>query len=316
MTESCGPGHAGVGQRCRAARTAPARRSSARGCACRSRRSTLPSSRRASAIFSLVASAWKSTTTIGVSRRSSSTSCSATENGCDLRVHEQPAHEVEHRDRACRRARGDDAAPRPGAPGPPKFAGRSTRSLRLEQRVEISLAPDVIPGRHDVGATLEQAARRAWPSGPRRRPRSRRSRRRSRYRARGGARAAVTRSRACPARRRRRRRREASRCGPQAYGSGRLTAGRTSMWTWCAAILGVTRRAPDVSTEERSRSAPIFVRAAATVEPTVSAGSGSRFWSETTRPGLPEGWMSIRTPCCSPATIRGEMPITVPFTGA
>ena len=33
-----------------------------------------------------------------------------------------------------------------------------------------------------------------------------------------------------------------------------------------------------------------------TVEPTVSAGSARRFESETTTPGDPDGWMSMRTP--------------------
>ena len=45
-----------------------------------------------------------------------------------LRLHEQPAHEVEHRDKRAV-ARGRDAGSTSRSPGPPKFAGRSTRSL-------------------------------------------------------------------------------------------------------------------------------------------------------------------------------------------
>ena len=77
------------------------------------------------AIFSLVASAWKSTTTTGVSRRASSTSCSATRNGCvSVLMNRRPIRLTT--------ATGVPSVAPPWCPCPgvralPRFAGRSTR---------------------------------------------------------------------------------------------------------------------------------------------------------------------------------------------
>ena len=91
---------------------------------------TRPSSQRASAIFSLVASAWKST------RIDPRLPPGLVDERVDLlercsrrRSEEELAHDVDHRDRRRRRATGATARPRPGV-ADAKFAGRITRSER------------------------------------------------------------------------------------------------------------------------------------------------------------------------------------------
>jgi hypothetical protein len=89
----------------------------------------LPSSGRASAIFSLVASAWKSTITIGVSRSASSTSASATSNGPTAGSRKSwPSRLITAT--GVPSAAGCTVSPRPGVKAK-RFAGRITRSVPL-----------------------------------------------------------------------------------------------------------------------------------------------------------------------------------------
>src|SRR5919204_4462516 len=76
----------------------------------------------------------------------------------------------------------------------------------------------------------------------------------------------------------------------------------TSIETWFPASR-VKRASASFSTLERSMTVPIFAVAATTEEPTVSAGSGRRWVSETSIDGAFVGWMSIRTPNFCPFTM-------------
>ena len=60
---------------------------------------------------------------------------------------------------------------------------------------------------------------------------------------------------------------------------------------------------------------PIFEIDAATDDPTVSAGSGRRCVTRTTRAGVLVGWMSIRDPNVWPRSVSGVIPTIVPSTG-
>jgi hypothetical protein len=83
---------------------------------------TRPSSHVASATFSLVASPWKSTTTIGAFARASSTSPSTISHGdCATSMKSWPI-------RLITATPSTTATPRPGV-SEPMFAGRITRSL-------------------------------------------------------------------------------------------------------------------------------------------------------------------------------------------
>ena len=248
-----------------------------------------------------------------------------------LRLHEQPTLRLRTRDRRAV-ARRSDAAATPGSSETAEVRGAQHALARVEQRVEVAVTPDVVPGRHDVGAALEQsrsaslAVRPApsaafspltmqkstsssWrssgqarldraPSGHAEdvgdeeephvrvpfRCRSRPAREAGRPRA--GSVVSVARygrdrgrgqAKVCS-----RPRRAVSPDGPlRAYGRGRLTA---------AAPRGAHgRRGPAYppapgSTSERSIRLPICA-GTATVEPTVSAGSGSRFSTRDDEPG-------------------------------
>ena len=116
---------------------------------------TRPSSTRASAIFSLVASAWKSTRITGVVRRASATSSSTTTNGWSA---------TSRKSWPCRFSTATGVPSRGGHDGqalarrvrPPRFAGRTIRSELVEERDEVALAPDVVAERDRVGARGEE----------------------------------------------------------------------------------------------------------------------------------------------------------------
>ncbi len=88
---------------------------------------TRPSSQRAIATFSLVASAWKSTTTTGVSARASSTSASTISHGLTGVSRKSEPSRLSTATRVPSAA-STIASPRPGVSAP-WFAGRITRSL-------------------------------------------------------------------------------------------------------------------------------------------------------------------------------------------
>ena len=88
---------------------------------------TRPSSQRASATFSLVASAWKSTTTTGARPRASSTSSSTTSQGETGVSRKSMPSRLSTATRTPLRASAT-ARPRPGV-SEPALAGRITRSL-------------------------------------------------------------------------------------------------------------------------------------------------------------------------------------------
>ena len=112
-----GPGHAEVGLVRRAARAGSARRPSPRACACPTTTLTRPSRYSPSAFFSEVSSQWKSTIRTGGSgsRRLVEQRVRVGERVLD-RLHVGAALQVDHREVACRRARGrcpsPDRAPR------------------------------------------------------------------------------------------------------------------------------------------------------------------------------------------------------------
>jgi len=88
---------------------------------------TRPSSHVASATFSLVASAWKSTTTTDAAARASSTSASTISHGETGVGRKSWPSRLRTATRTPLRA-STTARPRPGASAP-EFAGRITRSL-------------------------------------------------------------------------------------------------------------------------------------------------------------------------------------------
>src|SRR5262249_30333794 len=98
-------------------------------------------------------------------------------------------------------------------------------------------------------------------------------------------------------------------------GKPTVAAGFTSSATWLPASC-VNRASACFSTCERSITRPIFVFDAATVEPTVSAGSGVSCVNDTTSDGAADGWMSICEPYTRPLRTKSVTPVTVPSTGA
>ena len=148
------PGHPDVGDRRRARRAARARRRSGRGCASRSRRSRGRRASVASATFSLVASAWTSTTTTGVVARASSTSSSTISHMlCAGSRKSEPSRLTTATGVPSRAA--TTVSPRPGAAAW-RLAGRMTRSRRREVRADLLPAPGVVAERDRVGAGGEQ----------------------------------------------------------------------------------------------------------------------------------------------------------------
>ena len=117
---------------------------------------------------------------------------------------------------------------------------------------------------------------------------------------------------AARARRTRRRRRGAS---------GQARVGRRDgprRVTWLPASLRVARECLALDLREVEHLAELRCVAAATVEPTVSDGSGSEVGDARRRATAPSsGWMSMRAPCAAPSSdVRRVMPTIVPSTGA
>ena len=140
------------GRPCRSAGSA--RRRSARACACRRRRVTLPSRCQPIAIFSLVASAWKSTMITRVRWRIASISRSTTANGSSmLSMNTRPITLMTPTARPSPVWATYD--PRPGHAG--RVVGRA-KQPRLGGDVvdRLLLVPDVIARRHHVHAVFEQ----------------------------------------------------------------------------------------------------------------------------------------------------------------
>ena len=157
ITESCGP----VMPASVIAAVPPGRTRASFVCTCvcvPSTAVTRPSSMRASAIFSLVASAWKSTRTTGVCARASSTSASTTRNGwIGVGRKSWPW-----------RLSTATAVPSPGLcdgqaptrnPHVAEVRGPEHARVGLEHRHEVAVPPDVVPGRDHVGARLEDPHR-------------------------------------------------------------------------------------------------------------------------------------------------------------
>ena len=266
---------------------------------------TRPSSQRAIAIFSLVASAWKSRTTTGACARASSTSPST----------------ISHGDTACRdRASRAGSAPRPShrcALRRRRAHGRESTCLlrrpddalaRGEVVADAGAAVRVVAERDDVGAGGEQLVRelRVMPApsamfSPFTMQTSAPSSSRS-----PGSRSSTARRPATPNTSARKRTLSS---GPATLRGGsrsrRGCPGRS-----CSA------RAPDARRPRDSTTVPRRVAPLTTFEPSLSDGSARSCVSDTTSDGALCGWMSMRVPNLCPPTMYGVMPTTVPSTGA
>ena len=305
ITESCGP----VIPASVIAAVPPASTRASFVCTCvcvPSTAVTRPSRKYASATFSLVASAWKSTITTGVSRRASSTSRSAAANGLSNgRSVSSPSRLITATPSWTREA----AARRGGG-----HVGRAQDAVRArEVGREARLAPRPVAERHDVRARGEQALGdlRGDPAPVggvlavddaevdaelvaqrgRRASTARRPARRTRRRRRGSSRPAG----ALRDLERRRRVDLDAGCGSRRRScGGRAPASRPSR----------SRAPARASSRTRSPSAP-----------TTSDGSARTREIETTSDGAPAGWMSIRWSNGLPSSTSCSIPTTVPSTG-
>ena len=116
---------------------------------------TRPSSQCASATFSLVASAWTSTTIdLALLARLLDELVDELEHR-DRRLQEERAEHVDHGDGRPVAAAGAPSGPRPGAAAE-KFAGRITRSELGEVGLDLGAPPGVVAERDHVGAGGEQ----------------------------------------------------------------------------------------------------------------------------------------------------------------